>query len=91
MTLNDLAKRIAAQLKLKNSVVRAVLMAKGSPQALKKVLVEAELSEAMVRQITEAARTLIHDELMRLDAQHHPEGPKFSSRRGETAAPRRSR
>ena len=91
MTLNDLAKRIAAQLKLKSSVVRAVLMAKGSHPALKKVLVGAELSEATVRQITEAARTLIHEELMRLDAQHHPESPKCSPRRGETVTPRRSR
>ena len=71
MTLTDLSKRIAAQLKLKSSVVRAVLMAKGSPHALKKVLVEAELSEATVRQITEAARTLIHEELLRFDAQYH--------------------
>ena len=80
MTLTDLAKRIAAQMKLKSSDVRAVLESK-----------KTTLPKAVVIQIAEAARTLIHEELMRLDAQHHPEGPKFAPRRGEPAAPRRSR
>ena len=80
MTLNDLAKRIAAQLKLKSSVVRAVLESK-----------KTDLPRTTVTQITETARTLIHEELMRLDAHHHPEGPKSAPRRGEAAAPRRSR
>jgi hypothetical protein len=62
MTLNALAKRIAAQLKLKSSVVRTVLESKGT-----------DLPRTTVRQITETARTLIHEELMRLDAKRHPE------------------
>ncbi|MBI3810313.1 MAG: hypothetical protein HY284_07655 [Nitrospirae bacterium] len=78
MRLHDLAKRIAAQLKLKSSVVRAVLESK-----------KTDLPKTAVTQITEAARTLIHEELMRLDAQHHPEGPKSAPRRSGPAAPRR--
>jgi hypothetical protein len=80
MTLNDLAKRIAAQLKLKSSVVRAVLESR-----------KTDLPGTTVTQITETARDLIHEELLRLDAQHHPQGSKPVQRRGETAAPRRSR
>ena len=72
LRLHELAKRIATQLELKSSVVRAVLESK-----------KTDLPRAMVTQITEGARTLIHEELVRLDAQHHPEGPK--------SAPRRSR
>ena len=70
MTLTDLSKRLAAQLKLKSSIVRAVLESK-----------KTDLSRAMVTQITEGARTLIHEELVRLDAQHHPKGPKSAQRR----------
>lgn len=80
MKLNDFAKRIAAQMKLNSRVVRAVLESK-----------KTDLPRAAVTQITEAARTLIHEELMRLDARHHPEGPKSAPRRGATAAPRRGR
>jgi len=80
MKLNDFAKRIAAQMKLSSRVVRAVLESK-----------KTDLPRAAVTQITEAARTLIHEELMRLDARHHPEGPKSAPRRGATAASRRDR
>lgn len=80
LRLHDLAKRIATQMKLDSRVVRAVLESK-----------KTDLPKATVTQITEAARTLIHEELMRLDAQHHPEGPKSAPPRGGTAAPRRSR
>jgi hypothetical protein len=68
LTLNGLAKRIAARLKLKTGDVRAVLESK-----------KTDLPKAAVAQIAEAARTLINEELIRLDA-----------RRGsETAASRR--
>ena len=80
MKLNDFAKRIAAQMKLDSRVVRAVLESK-----------KTDLPRMTVTQITEAARTLIHEELMRLDAQHHPDGPKSVPRLGATIAPRRSR
>jgi hypothetical protein len=80
LRLHELAKRIAEQMKLKSSDVRAVLESK-----------KTDLPKAAVRQITESARTLIHEELMRIDAQHHPEGPKSAPRRGGTAAPRRGR
>ncbi len=80
MTLNDLAKRIATQLKLKSSVVRAVLESR-----------KTDLPGTAVTQIAETARDLIHEELLRLDAQHHPQNPKPVPRRGEAAAPRRSR
>jgi len=80
MTLNDLAKRIAAQMKLKSPVVRAVLESR-----------KTDLPGATVARIAETARDLIHEELLRLDAQHHPQSPKPAPRRGETAAPRRSR
>jgi hypothetical protein len=62
MTLNDLAKRIAARLKLKAGDVRTVLGSRKS-----------DLPRAVVSQITEMARTLIHEELVRLDAKRHPE------------------
>jgi len=80
LRLHELAKRIAAQMKLDNSVVRAVLESK-----------KTDLPKAAVRQITESARTLIHEELMRIDARHHPEGSQSPPRRGGTAAPRRGR
>ncbi len=80
LRLHELAKRIAEQMKLKSSDVRAVLESK-----------KTDLPKTAVRQITESARTLIHEELMRIDAQHHPEGPKLAPRRGGTAAPRRGR
>jgi hypothetical protein len=60
MTLNNLAKRIATQLKLKSTVVRTVLESK-----------QTDLPRTTVTRITETARTLIHEELVRLDAQRH--------------------
>ncbi len=80
LRLHELAKRIAAQMKLESSIVRAVLESK-----------KTDLPKTAVRQITESARTLIHEELMRIDAWHHPEGSKSPPRRGGTAAPRRGR
>jgi DNA-directed RNA polymerase subunit F len=80
LRLHELAKRIAEQMKLKNSDVRAVLESR-----------KTDLSKAALRQITETARTLIHEELMRIDAQHHPEGPQSTPRRSGTATPRRGR
>lgn len=80
LRLHELAKRIAAQMKLDSSVVRAVLESK-----------KTDLPKAALRQITESARTLIHEELMRIDAQHHPEGPKSAPRRSGAATPRRGR
>lgn len=80
MRLHDLAKRIAEQMKLTSSVVRAVLESK-----------KTDLPKTAVTQITEMARTLIHEELMRIDAQRHPEGPQPAPRRGGTAAPRRGK
>ena len=62
MTLDALAKRIAVRLKLKSGDVRTVLASRKS-----------DLSRAVVSQITEMARTLIHEELVRLDAKRHPE------------------
>ena len=62
MTLDALAKRIAVRLKLKARAVRTVLASGKS-----------DLPPAVVSQITEMARTLIHEELVRLDAQHHTE------------------
>ena len=62
MTLDALAKRIAVRLKLKSGDVRTVLASRKS-----------DLSRAVVSQITEMARTLIHEELARLDAKRHPE------------------
>jgi len=64
MTLNALSKRIAARLKLNNRIVRAVLESK-----------QTDLPRTTVTQITEAARTLIHEELVRLDARHAPSPP----------------
>jgi len=62
MTLDALAKRIAVRLKLKSGDVRTVLASRKS-----------DLSRTVVSQITEMARTLIHEELARLDAKRHPE------------------
>ncbi|TLY22443.1 MAG: hypothetical protein E6K64_10850 [Nitrospirae bacterium] len=62
ITLDVLAKRIAARLKLKARDVRTVLASRTS-----------DLPRAVVSQITEMARTLIHEELVRLDAKRHPE------------------
>ena len=61
MTLNDLAKQIAVRLKLKSGDVRTVLASRKS-----------DLPRAVVSQIIEMARTLIHEELVRLDAKRHP-------------------
>lgn len=62
MTLDALAKRIAVRLKLKNRDVRTALASRKS-----------DLPPAVVSQITEMARTLIHEELVRLDSRRHPE------------------
>ena len=62
MTLDALAKRIAVRLKLKAGAVRTVLASGKS-----------DLPPAVVSQIIEMARTMIHEELMRLDAKRHPE------------------
>ena len=62
MTLDALAKRIAVRLKLKTGDVRTVLASRKS-----------DLPPAVVSRVTEMARTLIHEELVRLDAKRHPE------------------
>ena len=81
LRLHELAKRIAEQMKLDHKVVRAVLESK-----------QTGLPKSAVTQITETARTLIHEELMRIDAQHHPEGrPPSVPRRSAPTPPRRGR
>jgi len=80
ITLDVLAKRIAARLKLKARDVRTVLASRKS-----------DLPRAVVSQITEMARTLIHEELVRLDAKRHPESKYTATLREEIVAPRRSR
>lgn len=80
LTLNALAKQIAAPMKLKAADVRAVLESK-----------KTGLPRTTVTRITETARTLIHAEILRLDAHHHPRGPESAPRRRAPAAPRRSR
>jgi|GEM_PF-2987348 len=80
LRLHELAKRIAEQLKLTPSDVRAVLESK-----------KTDLPKTALRQITESARTLIHEELMRLDAQGHPEGTPSLSRRSAPVVSRRGR
>ena len=72
LRFHEIAKQIATQLTLKAADVRAVLESK-----------KTDLPRATVRQITETARTLLHAEILRLDAHHHPRGPE--------SAPRRSR
>jgi len=62
MTVDALAKRIAVRLKLRAGDVRTVLGSRKS-----------DLPPAVVFRITEMARTLIHEELVRLDAKRHPE------------------
>ena len=76
----EIAKRIAEQMKLKNSDVRAVLESK-----------KTDLPKVTVMQITEAARTMVHEELIRIDQQQHPEAPPPRQQRGRPALPRRSR
>ena len=80
LRLHELAKRIAEQMKLDHKVVRAVLESK-----------QTALPKAAVMQITETARTLIHEELMRIDAQHHPDVSKSAPRRSAPTPPRRGR
>ena len=80
MTLDALAKRIAVRLKLKAGAVRTVLASRKS-----------DLPPAVVSQITEMARTLIHEELLRLDAKRHPGSKYTATRREDIVAPRRSR
>ena len=72
LRFHEIAKQIATQLTLKAADVRAVLESK-----------KTDLPRTTAKQITESARTMIHEELMRIDAQRHPEAPK--------SAPRRSR
>jgi hypothetical protein len=72
MTLDAVAKRIAVRLKLKAADVRTVLASRKS-----------DLPRAMVSQITEMARTLIHEELVRLDAKRHPMKQKAMLQRRE--------
>jgi len=80
LRLHELAKQIAEQMKLQPGDVRAVLESK-----------KTNLPKAAVTQISEMARTLIHEELMRIDAQHHSERSPSAPRRGVAAAPRRGR
>ncbi|TLY37963.1 MAG: hypothetical protein E6K60_02600 [Nitrospirae bacterium] len=68
----DLAKHIATQLNLRADIVRVVLMARGSPHEKKKVLADAGVDRALRDRIVNAARAFLHEELLRLDAQHHP-------------------
>jgi cation transport regulator ChaB len=72
MTLDAVAKRIAVRYKLKAADVRAVLASRKS-----------DLPRAVVSQITEMARTLIHEELVRLDAKRHPANRKDGPNRRE--------
>jgi len=60
-------------MKLKSSVVRAVLESQNT-----------DLPRATVIQISEMARTLIHEELVRLDAKRHPESKYTATRREDT-------
>ena len=80
LRLHEIAKRIAEQMKLKSSDVRAVLESK-----------KTTLPKAAVTQITDMARTMIHEELMRLDAKRHHASPQSAPRRNQAAAPRRGR
>jgi hypothetical protein len=80
LRFHEIAKRIAEQMKLKNSDVRAVLESK-----------KTDLPKTAVAQITEAARTMVHEELLRIDAQHHPETSPPRLQRGRPTLPRRSR
>jgi hypothetical protein len=80
LRLYEIAKRIAEQMKLDSKVVRAVLESK-----------KTDLPKTAVTQITEAARTMVHEELIRIDAQRHPESSPPRQRRGRPALPRRSR
>ncbi len=90
MKLQDLAKQIAAQLKLDVPIVRTVLLARGSPRAAGKTLAEAGVDRALRERIGNAARTLIHEELLRLDARAHPPAGK-TARHRRGGPPRRLR
>ncbi len=79
LRFHEIAKRIAEQMKLKNSDVRAVLESK-----------KTDLPKTAVTQITEAARTMVHEELIRIDTQRHPDAAPPTRRRGRPALPRRS-
>lgn len=76
MKLGDLAKRVAAHLKLNVPIVRAVLLARGSPQETRQALATLGVDRAQIEQIGNAARTIIHEELNRLDARAHPPAKK---------------
>ena len=80
MKLQDLVKQIAAQLKLNVPIVRAVLLARGSPQEMRKALAHSGVDRALMDRIGNAARTLIHEELLRLDARAHPLRKKTTPR-----------
>ena len=81
MKFQDLVKQIAAQLKVNAPIVRAALLARGSPQEMRKALAHSGVDRALMERIGNAARTLIHEELLRLDAGHHPPPKKTSPRR----------
>ena len=76
----DLAKQIATQLNLRATVVRAVLMARGSPQEKKKALTEAGVDRVMRDRIINATRAFLHEEVLRLDARRHPQRPSRGGR-----------
>lgn len=88
MKLQDLAKRVAEQLKLKVPVVRTVLLARGSAKETRQALAALGVDHALMEQIGNAARTVIHEELNRLDARAHPPVKKPSQRR-RAGPPRR--
>lgn len=88
MKLQDLAKQVAAQLKLNVPVVRSVLLARGSPKETRQALAAAGIDRVLMEQIGNAARTIIHEELNRLDLRAHPPVKKTASR-GRSNPPRR--
>ena len=82
MKLQDLAKRVAAQLKLNVPVVRTVLLARGSREETRKALTQAGVDRDLMEKIGNAARAVIHEELNRLDARAHPPVKKPLQRPG---------
>jgi hypothetical protein len=90
MKLEDLAKGVAAQLKINVPVVRSVLLARGSPRETRNALAKSGVDRELMERIGNAARTLIHEELNRLDARAHPPAKKTKSR-GRSGPPRRRR
>ena len=90
MKFQDLAKQIAAQLSVDVPIVRAVLLARGSPQEMRKALANSGVDRALMERIGNAARTLIHEELLRLDARAHPPARK-TGRHRRGGPPRRKK